>query len=360
MSGTTAFRYKGKSLSVQEIGKAEGVRFVLGGSVQRGDGKLKVNAELSDAATGAQLWSQSFESEKNDLFGLQEQITGRIANGTDRAMHLEAVRASQHHKSGERTVDLLLRAAALELRPETIDGLKQTEEAYRRVLALEPDNLGATLGLANVLQYEASDFYSPHDMKAVDRAAEEGRTLLAKAIKLDPDDPGVQYAISVGGADPGQCRIAVERYIAQRPMDPRGYTMQSFWYYYDGNPEAALRAIRTGIALHPEHPYNFELVNLGRALLMLGEDDQAIDALQKALELNADWYYPYAYLALAFADKADSMNAAKAMLEYRRTAQEELVTFEESGPDSSPGYVDMWKRRIGPNLAKLANIGKTG
>src|SRR6202035_1894943 len=76
----TAFTYKGKSIDAKEIGKELGVRYVLEGSVQRDQNRVRVNAQLIDAESGAHLWADRFEEDASDLFKLQDQGVGRLAN----------------------------------------------------------------------------------------------------------------------------------------------------------------------------------------------------------------------------------------------------------------------------------------
>ena len=76
----TAFAYKGKPIDAKEIGKELGVRYVLEGSVQRDQNRMRVNAQLIDAQSGAHLWADRFEEDVTDLFKLQDQVVARLAN----------------------------------------------------------------------------------------------------------------------------------------------------------------------------------------------------------------------------------------------------------------------------------------
>src|SRR6202021_2224912 len=76
----TAFTFKGKGLDAKEIGKELGVRYVLEGSVQRDGTRVRVNAQLIDALSGAHLWADRFEEDASDLFKLQDQVVARLAN----------------------------------------------------------------------------------------------------------------------------------------------------------------------------------------------------------------------------------------------------------------------------------------
>jgi adenylate cyclase len=76
----TAFTFKGKAVDAREIGKELGVRYVLEGSVQRDQGRVRVNAQLIDAQSGAHLWADRFEEDVADLFKLQDEVVARLAN----------------------------------------------------------------------------------------------------------------------------------------------------------------------------------------------------------------------------------------------------------------------------------------
>ncbi|MGH6796945.1 MAG: adenylate/guanylate cyclase domain-containing protein, partial [Roseiarcus sp.] len=76
----TALTYKGKPADAKAIGKELGVRYVLEGSVQRDQNRVRVNAQLVDAESGAHLWADRFEEDIVDLFKLQDQVVARLAN----------------------------------------------------------------------------------------------------------------------------------------------------------------------------------------------------------------------------------------------------------------------------------------
>ena len=76
----TAFTFKGKTVDAKEIGKELGVRYVLEGSVQRDQNRVRVNAQLIDAQSGAHLWADRFEEDVADLFKLQDEVVARLAN----------------------------------------------------------------------------------------------------------------------------------------------------------------------------------------------------------------------------------------------------------------------------------------
>jgi TolB-like protein/class 3 adenylate cyclase len=109
----TAFTFKGKNVDAKEIGKELGVRYVLEGSVQRDGTRVRVNAQLIDAETGAHLWADRFEEDVADLFKLQDQVVARIAN----SLRVELVNAESRRPRQQNpdAVDLTMRGWALML-----------------------------------------------------------------------------------------------------------------------------------------------------------------------------------------------------------------------------------------------------
>jgi TolB-like protein len=92
----TAFAYQHKALDLKQIGRELNVRYVLEGSVQRSGSRLRVNVQLIDAGSGAHLWAERFDKPVGDLFDMQDEIVGRLANqlGTQ-LIAVEARRAEQ-------------------------------------------------------------------------------------------------------------------------------------------------------------------------------------------------------------------------------------------------------------------------
>src|SRR3984885_85850 len=76
----TAFSFKGKNVDARDIGRELGVRYVLEGSVQGDQNRVRVNAQLIDAGSGAHLWADRFEEDVADLFKLQDQVVARLTN----------------------------------------------------------------------------------------------------------------------------------------------------------------------------------------------------------------------------------------------------------------------------------------
>ena len=85
---SSSFSYKGRVVSVRQVGQELGVRYVLEGSVRKAGNRLRITAQLVDAELGTCLWADRFEGSLQDIFDLQDQVASRVAGAI--APRLEA------------------------------------------------------------------------------------------------------------------------------------------------------------------------------------------------------------------------------------------------------------------------------
>jgi adenylate cyclase len=352
VNATTAFAYKDKPITAQQAGAELGVHFVLQGSVQRSGNRIRINAQLADATTNAQLWSDNFEGDQSDLFALQDQVTARIGNSIEREVVIVAARESETRKSSPKVADIILRARAVRLKPQSLGNLQQAEELYRQALALEPNNVGATIGLAVALAAQAANFGEQMDEIAREKKFAEGRDLALGAKEIDPDNPRVyvpiqRYAESHGDLD-GALRAA-ETQLLLAPNDPVGYNNVARPLIFLGEPQRAIDLLTQAINLEPKHPREVLLFNKGHAHFMLGDNDAAIKCLRRSLEINPQFSRAaaHALLAMAFALKGETAKAHKAAAEYRQYAPDEtLSSWQKQATLTSSAYKKWFEKNL--------------
>jgi adenylate cyclase len=192
---TTAFTYRNKVSTVQQIGREASVRFVLQGSVLASGNSLRISAQLADTKNGTQLWNETFDGDLANLFALQDQITARIGNSIGKHMVIVAARDSDMRKSTPEVGDLMMRARALQFQPQSLSNFVETESLYRTVLALEPDNLNAMARLAAALAIHAIWFDESNPAK--ERQMAEAREMALKVKAIDPEVRGIEIPIEI-------------------------------------------------------------------------------------------------------------------------------------------------------------------
>jgi adenylate cyclase len=161
IASTTAFTYRGKTVDAKEIGKELGVRYVLEGSVLRDQNRVRVNAQLVDAQSGAHLWADRFEEDVADLFKLQDQVVARLAN-TLRTELVAAEAEKGARSKNPDAVDLAMRGWAL-VRQTRFP--KETNEAARalfeQAFKIDPNNADALAGGAYTYAIEYIAWRNP-------------------------------------------------------------------------------------------------------------------------------------------------------------------------------------------------------
>ena len=142
--------HKRKNIEAREISKELGVRYVLEGSVQRDQNRVRVNAQLIDGKTGAHLWADRFEEHTADVFKLQDQVVARLANtlGSE-LVKAEAERST--HSGNPDAIDLTMRGWAILNQPQLYadkDSLAKALDLFEQALKLDPNNVDALVGAA--------------------------------------------------------------------------------------------------------------------------------------------------------------------------------------------------------------------
>ena len=339
-ASTAAAAFKDKNADVQQVGKALGVRYVLQGSVQRNGNKIRINAQLADTSSGAQLWTESFEADQGDLFALQDRVTTRIGNSIGREMVVNGARESEKRKSNPKVADLILRARALSLVPRTVTYFDQIESLYREVLAMEPDNVNALVGLATNMALRAGYFgHTLPDAQAREKYYAQSKELALKAKQLDPDY-GLAYLALMLYAEahddyPGQLRAAQKAHELA-PREPRLTQSLAHTFLMGGDGSGAKKLLEEAMSMDPKHPVDLILFNLGLSHFMLGDYDASIDWFQKAVETNPTYFDAYGWISMAYAIKDDMPNSQASLAKLRTADPKGSFVTRRKPMSSSP------------------------
>ncbi len=319
IASTTAFTYKGKTVDAKEIGKELGVRYVLEGSVQRGQNRVRVNAQLIDAESGAHLWADRFEEDVADLFKLQDQVVARLAN----ALGVELIKAEAERGARSKSpdaIDLDMRGLALlELNSgnPTKDAINAALALFEQALKIDPSDADALAGEAECYMLEYYFFPSPgidYDAKVIGQAE--------RAILVAPDTMRAYRAKSAylyfsHRAD--ESLRSANAGLAINPNDAALYGARSTAKSSLGQFEQAKSDAQQAMRLSPRDPLIGLLhVRLGNAELGLGHFDGAIEEYQNAIDSGYRPFFAYSNLAAAYALGGKMDEAKSAVAEARR------------------------------------------
>ena len=178
---TSTFSYKGRHADIRTIARDLGVEAVLEGSVRAAGQRIRVAAQLIDAATGFHLWSQNYDREIDDLFAVQDELAGIIART------LKGKLGGGRHRADPQAYELYLQARGFAARA-TPSSLRRAIELHEQAIARDPDFSRAWSGLAGTLMEAIIVGQLPLERRAEARARAE------QAIRLDPGDAD-PYAI---------------------------------------------------------------------------------------------------------------------------------------------------------------------
>jgi TolB-like protein len=107
----SSFAYKGKPVDVKEIGRDLGVRYILEGSVRRAGNRVRVNAQLVEAGSGAHLWAERYDHLLEDVFALQDELTLSVIGAIEPSLRkAEIERVKRKRPDNLDAYDLVLRA----------------------------------------------------------------------------------------------------------------------------------------------------------------------------------------------------------------------------------------------------------
>jgi tetratricopeptide (TPR) repeat protein len=317
----TAFTYKGKPTDAKEIGRDLGVRYVLEGSVQPTESRLRVNAQLTDAESGANLWAESFDHDRADLLETEDEIVTRLARSLDlRFTEVEAARAGRLRPHDPTAQDLALRCQAA-VDANRADAEKLTKyapifEPCEKALAIDPRNVLALALVAARLSRMASIGES------VDPGADLARSkdLSARVIAIDPDGAAARGMKANLAYLEGRMQDALnetERAIAANPTDINDYFLHCSAANGAQMPQEAIEYADRAIRLSPRDPllYRFYLQK-GWALTSLGKYADALVWLDRSLSLVPNYTSAFTMKIVALVNSGRDQEAHETYLRY--------------------------------------------
>jgi TolB-like protein/class 3 adenylate cyclase len=320
ISRNTAFTYQDKRVDTKQVGRELGVRYVLEGSVRRLGSRVRVNAQLINAETDAHLWAERFDGDISDLFGLQNEITGRIARALQFELTIADARRVTEHPD---ILDYILRGRAAWWKSTYGTNYAEALDLFERALALDPGAVEAQIWLALMLANRALDFASGffhYDEPDVElQRAEE---LIAQALAVSPNSPWAHYV--KGQVLRGQLRyedaaIEFETAITFDRNLANAYAWLGRCKLLIGSVDEVIPPTEYAIRLSPRDrnlaPWYGQI---GAVHLLKARTDEAVRWLEKARSAHGGLHFIHAYLAAGYALKGETGRASVALNEAHR------------------------------------------
>jgi adenylate cyclase len=280
----SSFTYKGKAVKVQEIGRELGVRFVLEGSIRKAGNRVRITAQLVDAATGGHLWADRFDRDLTDIFATQDEVVQKIVGAL--AVKLTQREAKQLRRAGTRNIEAYecwLRAREL-LGRGTRESTVQCRTMHRRALEIDPNFSAPYAGLA----FAAVSDYVNAWVDEPARALEEAERWARRAIELDDQQPVGHVALGnvlVWCRRHDDALAALNRAVELDHNYAQGHALIGMALMYSGRAAAALEPFATAMRLDPLHP-NIVLHLVAQMHFSLGHDEIAATYLLERIARN--------------------------------------------------------------------------
>jgi adenylate cyclase len=250
----SSFAYKGTSPDVRKVGRELGVRYVLEGSIRRAGGRVRINAQLIEAATGGHMWAERFEDSYTDIFELQDRITEHVVGALEPGLQkAEIARATAKPTESLDAYDLYLRAL------QQYHLLARSSNDAARLLLRQAIAVDGRFGLAKALAGACVAQAVVHGWIAWGSAeAVEGTALARSAIADAPDDPTAlhfaAFAVSYLGHDLDTAQAAIDRALVLNGNSAGVLSMSGWLRSYVGDFVTARDHFTRAIRLSPLDP----------------------------------------------------------------------------------------------------------
>ena len=292
---TSAFSFKGKNATAQEIGQKLGVAHLVEGSVRKAGDAVRIAARLTRADTGEELWSENYTRNLKDVFAVQtelaqtivEQLRGRFGGADAGAKEKIQAQVQAAEKGGTKNVEaheLYLQGRFYENR-HSDKSTREALAAYQHAVELDPGFARAWAGVARTHTWIAG-FATEGGQKVFDAHLASARDAVARALAIEPDLPDALYA--------------------------RAWLETNF----DFNWSAATQTVSKAMALAPADPNM--LIAAANLETALGNTDRAIEIYRKAVELDPVNAQSRSFLAFGL---ANTKRFAEARAEYARVIE---------------------------------------
>jgi len=309
----SVFTYKGKPVKVKQVSEELGVQYVLEGSVQKTETRLRVNTQFIDALKGHHFWAERYDRELKDLFDLQDEITVKILNTLQTKLLLgdkfdfsgwnrtDSFEAWSHWAKGVKYFD----------RVSTKMDIRRAREHFEQALKLDPDYSAAWLSLAWTHLSDVSWGFSDSPAESIKRALE---------IAKNTSDHWLPGAFNLLMCSIYSLQREYEKAIAEGkkavellPNSARRHFVLAAALNLAARPEEAIVHVKKAMRLEPYYPANF-LDTLSVSYDMVGRYEEALVVDKQLLERaeKGGWPLQYAHLNLAISyARLDRMEEAR-------------------------------------------------
>jgi adenylate cyclase len=345
----SSFAYKGKAVDVKRAARELGVRYVLEGSVRKGGNRVRITAQLIDAATGNHIWADRYDGELTDVFALQDEITRKVVAAIEpKLLEAEGVRSQNRSPEDLGAWDLVIQANSLFWRMTRTEG-HAAIATLKRAIERYPDYGPAHSMLAFMLLLSQLTGWNRDES-----AAKQAAALAKRAAELDDSDPWVHMALGYVAFSMRRTDEAVEEFRQALELNPNfaaahGYL--GFALAMAGRSDEAIPHAEQAIQMSPQDPQN-AIFNtaIAVALYLAGRYPEAVAFGRKALQQRTQFTSGHRIYVASLAQAGQV-----------EEARESLSQLKEAFPEMTIAWIERYvPYTAGPMAKFLEGMRKAG
>ena len=281
----SSFTFKGRLVDVRAVGRDLGVRSVLEGSIRRAGNRVRITAQLVDAATGAHLWADRYDRDLTDIFEVQDDVTRRIVDALKVTLSpAEKARLTDTETTNMEAYNCSLRGREFLLgSTKNRDTFEQSKASFMRAIELDPNyaQAYAGLGFAYTLDYQNRWSNDP------DGSLPLAKHYAEQAIEKNPKEPAARVVAAMVASrerDLDRATSEAQMALSLNPNYALAYNVLGGIRSYSGQPLEAIPLLERAMRLDPAHSEQY-LHFLGMAYLLAGKYETAVTLFRERIVL---------------------------------------------------------------------------
>jgi adenylate cyclase len=338
----STFTYKGKPVKIQQVAEELGVRYVLEGSVQRSEDRVRITAQLIDALTGHHLWAENYDRKLGDIFALQDDITEHVTMALKvKLTEGEQARIRRGHIENKEAYEYYLRGRDI-YRNFTKEANDQSRKLFEKAVALDPNSALAWSWIGYTHYRDGRFRWTDTPEKSLALAEE----IAHKILEMDDSVVEAYSLLSVIYMARKQHDKAVtygEKVLTLAPNFASMIANTALIYMYSGRPEEAIELMKKAMRLSPYYP-SWYLPILGLAYRLTGQYEEAIAAFEGWRDRKAKGMLPHIVLAFTYVEAGQEEDAQAAVAEaLKQNPKASIKGYAATIPYKDPAEIERVK-----------------
>ena len=292
----SVFFYKNNPVKIGKIGQDLGVKYILEGSVRKMGTRVRITAQLIDSKTEGHIWAERYDRDVRDIFTLQDEVREKIITALAVQMTQDDKKRGITKDTGNlEAYDAYLKAK--EICNTTDGGLTQCRLQLQKAIRLDPLFAKAYAAMGKTF-FKQWILGPDKDPAILNKVFEWGQ----KAIKINPDEPSGYSILAHYYLWTKQHELGIDeirKAIALDPNNPELLAVYGELLTHSNQPEQGIILYEKAMRLDPKVPVGY-IFDLGHAYSLTQDYEKTIPTLEKAVEMDPDFWPSYLLLAAAY------------------------------------------------------------